>query len=801
MKRYVCIHGHFYQPPRENPWLEEVELQDSAFPYHDWNERVTAECYAPNTASRILNPEGAIIKIVNNYRQISFDVGPTLLNWMERNRRDVYEAILEADRQAIERFGHGTAIAQAYNHLIMPLASSRDKFTQVYWGIKDFEFRFGRAPEGMWLPETAVDLETLDIMASLGLKFTILAPHQALRYRKQGQTKWKDAHSEGGIDPTRPYLVNLPSGRTITVFFYDAPISSDVAFGGLLNNGETFAQRLLGAFRPERTWPQLVHIATDGETYGHHHRGGEMALAYCLYYIEKNALAEITNYGAYLEAHPPEWEVEIKENSSWSCIHGVERWRSNCGCTTGTHPEWNQSWRAPLRQAMDNLKASLDEIFETQGRLLFQDPWRARDEYIEVILQRQKALEFIKRHTVRDLLPEEIVRAMKLLEMQRNGLLMFTSCGWFFEEVSGIETIQVLLYAARAMQLARQLAGVDLEKDFCQVLQNTPSNVYSNALEVYEKFVLPSVVDLQRVAAHYAISSVFEEYPEDIDIYCYRASSKEHHVHQSGRLRLRAGRVAITSGITLETKEFYYGVLSMGDHNVVAGVREDLDSEFSEMKDSLVQAFLKGDIPETIRTIDRYFDGETFTLWHLFRDEQRKLLQELLSDVYTGMDVLYKQIYENNAPIMNFLLYLNVPVPVSFRRAAEHTLNLELREMLIQDDIDLDRFNALKEEINKWGIQINASSIKLPAEEKLNSLMEDLARNPLSTEGLEKILRFIEVIKNLPVEINLWKAQNLFFEISRSFYAELLSRRDDPDAARWLQLFEELGRFLRVKPQ
>ncbi|RME63125.1 MAG: DUF3536 domain-containing protein [Nitrospirae bacterium] len=801
MKRYICIHGHFYQPPRENPWLEEVEVQDSAYPYHDWNERVTAECYEPNTASRILGPEGTIVNIVNNYSQISFDMGPTLLIWMERKKRDVYEAIIEADRQALERFGHGTAIAQAYNHLIMPLASSRDKFTQVYWGIKDFEYRFGRPPEGMWLPETAVDLESLDIMASLGVKFTILAPHQALRYRKLGQKDWHEPDSEGGIDPSRPYLVHLPSGRTITVFFYDGPISSDVAFGGLLNNGETFAQRLVSAFRAERTWPQIVHIATDGETYGHHHRGGDMALAYCLYYIEKDSLAEITNYGAYLEAHPPEWEAQIRENSSWSCAHGVERWRANCGCTTGAHPGWDQSWRAPLRQAMDNLKARLDEIFETQGRLLFKDPWKARDEYIEVILQRQRAIEFIERHSLRDLLPEETIRAMKLLEMQRHAMLMFTSCGWFFEEVSGIETIQVMMYAARAMQLARQLAGVDLETEFCETLKNTPSNVYRNALEAYEKFVIPSVVDLQRVAAHYAISSVFEEYPEEVDIYCYRASTKEQEVYQSGKLKLRAGRVAITSEITLETKEFYYGVLSMGDHNITAGVREDLDSEFSEMKDALVEAFNKGDIPEVIRTIDRYFEGETFSLWHLFRDQQRKLLQELLSDVYTGMDVLYRQIYENYAPIMNFLLSLNAPVPGSFRLATEHTLNLELKDLILQEDIDLDRFNALKSEIDKWGIQINTSSIELPAEEKLNLLMESFAREPLNLERLESLLRFIEVLKSLSLEINLWKAQNLFFEISRAYYPEIKEKKDDPGSERWLQLFEKLGNFLRVKPQ
>jgi alpha-amylase/alpha-mannosidase (GH57 family) len=333
--RYVCIHGHFYQPPRENPWLEAIELQDSAYPYHDWNERITAECYAPNSVSRILDAQNRIIRLVNNYAKISFNFGPTLLDWLAANGPEVYGAILDADRQSRHQFsGHGSALAQPYNHVILPLANHRDRQTQIAWGIRDFERRFRRFPEGMWLPETAVDLESLEILAELGIRFTILAPHQAGRVRRIGNSDWQLVNC-GEIDPTRAYEQRLPSGRSLAIFFYDAPIARAVAFEGLLSSGENFARRLTGAFSDDRDWPQLVHIATDGESYGHHHRFGDMALAYALNMIESRGLARLTNYGEFLEKYPPTHEVDIREKTSWSCSHGVDRWWSDCGCNAG----------------------------------------------------------------------------------------------------------------------------------------------------------------------------------------------------------------------------------------------------------------------------------------------------------------------------------------------------------------------------------------------------------------------------------------------------------------------------------
>src|SRR5215472_4374911 len=522
--KYICIHGHFYQPPRENPSLEYVEQQDSAYPYHDWNERITAECYAPNAASRIMDADGRIARIVNNYGKISFNFGPTLLSWLEEKAPSVYQAVLEADRDSrLTSSGHGSAIAQAYNHMIMPLANSRDKRTQVLWGARDFEHRFGRLPEGMWLPETAVDLETLDLLCEQGMKFTILAPRQASRVRRIGSRSWKNVSGDR-IDPTRPYLLKLPSRRTIALFFYDGPISRAVAFEGLLDDGERFANRLVSGFSDERDWPQILHIATDGESYGHHHHFGEMALSYALEHIQTNGLAQITNYSEFLAKHPPTHEVEIFENSSWSCAHGVERWRSNCGCNAGGHRDWNQEWRTPLRAALDWLRDVLAPRYEEATRPLLEDPWAARNDYVRVILDRsaENSERFLQQHSRAPLDDKQKIKTWKLLELQRHAMLMYTSCGWFFDELSGIETLQVLQYAGRALQLAAEVfAYPHIESEFLARLAAAKSNIpeQGDGDQVYEKFVKPAMVDLPRLADHYAIRSVFEDYGYYADSY------------------------------------------------------------------------------------------------------------------------------------------------------------------------------------------------------------------------------------------------------------------------------------------
>ncbi|MGD0368499.1 MAG: DUF3536 domain-containing protein, partial [Acidobacteriaceae bacterium] len=487
-EKTICIHGHFYQPPRENPWLETVEAQESAAPWHDWNDRITAECYAPNGAARIVNQQNQIIRILNNYARMSFNFGPTLLSWLQQNAPRVHDAVVHADQRSQKRFsGHGSAMAQAYNHIIMPLAATRDRITQIRWGIADFRSRFHRMPEGMWLPETAVDSESLDLLAQNGIRFVLLAPHQCARIRSlaaaapapvvkatasakeqkaPAEPAWSDT-PDASVDTTRSYLVRLKEGRSIAVFFYDGPRSRAIAFEGLLNSGEGFAQRLLSGFKPDSPDAQIVHVATDGESYGHHHRYGEMALAWVLHSLEdhnhnhdSSSDVRLTNYGEFLEQNPPRFEAQIVEDTSWSCVHGIERWRSDCGCSSG-RPGWNQKWRTPLREALDALRDSVAPLWHEAAIRLFKDPDAARNDYIDVVLDRSRASRdaFFGAHTLYELNEEERARALMLMELERHAMLMYTSCGWFFDDISGIETIQVIAYAGRVLQLAAELFG------------------------------------------------------------------------------------------------------------------------------------------------------------------------------------------------------------------------------------------------------------------------------------------------------------------------------------------------------
>jgi alpha-amylase/alpha-mannosidase (GH57 family) len=444
----LVIHGHFYQPPRENPWTGEIEAQPSAAPYHDWNERIHAECYAPN---------------INNYPHISFNFGPTLLSWLESHHRDTYQKILEADRvSAAKRSGHGNAIAQAYGHAILTLCNERDRLTQVVWGLADFRFCFGREAEALWLPETAANDDVLSLLIDQGMRYVILAPGQA----------------EGKVDSSKPYRFRHRDGsdRSLAVFFYNGPLARAIAFEKALTSSRGLVEQFIRAAQAG----DLVNVATDGETYGHHFKFGDLGLAHALEVEAKRAGFWITNYGEYLDRHPPELEVAIDngpegEGSSWSCVHGVGRWIRDCGCQTGGEPGCNQSWREPLRTALNFLRDDTATKFETAG--LLSDPWAARNDYIEIILNPQRAREeFLTRHAVRLLSDAEESRVWKLLEMQRSALLMFTSCGWFFSDLAGIETIQVMRYAARVIDLQQQLGFEPPQKRFLEMMAEAKSN-------------------------------------------------------------------------------------------------------------------------------------------------------------------------------------------------------------------------------------------------------------------------------------------------------------------------------------
>lgn len=800
-------------------------MQESAAPYHDWNQRITEECYATNSAARILNDEDLIVEIVNNYSKISFNFGPTLLSWLQDFYPRVYASILSADRRSQRRFsGHGAAIAQAYNHLIMPLANPRDQRTQVIWGIRDFEQRFGRRPEGMWLPETAVDLATLEALAEQDVQFTLLAPHQARRIRRLKDTNLSPADElnqdaeekkesewvevgESNIDTRRAYLQRLPSGRQIAIFFYDGPISRSIAFEHLLNHGDQFADRLLEGFSHDSAHPQLVHIATDGETYGHHHRHGEMALAFALRRLERDQTVRLCNYGEFLEKYPPRWQVEIFERTSWSCAHGVGRWERDCGCRTGGEPSWDQAWRGPLRDALNWLRDAVNPLFEKHAASVLSDPWAARDAYIDIINDREpeNIERFFKAHAHHPLDQAESTRALKLMELQRHAMLMYTSCGWFFSELSGIETLQVIEYAGRVLQLAEELFNAPLREPFLARLQKAKSNLKQskNGRELFEQHIPSPPIGLRQVGAHFAISALFDRANDKTStIYAFQVKDKSRQFYETGEVRLLIGHCHISSRITAESGEFIYAALHLGGHNVTGGIRPYAGgAPLRALTKAAEELFQRAETPALIRLIDKSFKEESFSLRSLFRDEQHQIMERILGTAIRDAETAYLQVYRRRAPLLRFLADLEVPQPHSLRVAAEIVLNRQLKEAFTAAPPDLERLQSLLAEIDVGHISLEEENLAFVAAERLISLARRLASEPYKLEALEDCNRAAQMAERLPFEVNLWEAQNICYEILHSAYPKqkwLAERSDEPEVDIWVMRFEALARALKV---
>jgi alpha-amylase/alpha-mannosidase (GH57 family) len=697
---------------------------------------------------------------------------------LKDQRPDVYATVLEGDAESRERFsGHGSALAQGYNHIILPLANDRDLETQVTWGIEDFRHRFGRDPEGMWLPETAVDTRSLEALTRHGIRFTILAPNQARRVRRIGDEEWGEL-TNGEIDPTMPYRVSLPSGAFISAFVYDGPISRTLAFENLLDNGETFADRLMSAFRDDRQHAQLVNIATDGETYGHHRKHADMALSYALRKLSGQDDVRVTNYGEYLESHPPEFELELHDNSSWSCVHGVERWKSDCGCNSGMKPGWHQHWRGPLRTALDWLRDKLAAVFEEEGRKLFRSPWAARDTYIHVILDRnpERRARFLADHGLNQFGADREVRAFQLLEMQRHALLMYTSCGWFFDELSGIETVQVIFYAARALQLAEQLTRTRIEPGFLDLLQHVHSNLaeHGDGREIYLKWVKPAMVDLPEVAAHYAVSSLFENYPEVTRVYSHEVRREDTNVHAEGRMKLGVGRIHVQSEITQENGVFNYGVLHLGDHNLSGGVRPyDGPEAYQAMQRDIVESFERADVPDLIRAVDRQFGSDTYTLRYLFRDEQRKIVQVLLASALSEAAALYRAFQREHAPMARFLVDIGVQTPSRFRLPIEFALQQDLEELLGTDAVDVEPVEQILEQMRRTGVAVESVSLEYVFRQVLERAAERWRTAPQDPDVRAALERILRVLAILPFSVDLWSAQNAAFDVMKNSSAAM----------------------------
>lgn len=795
--KYVCIHGHFYQPPRENAWLEVIEVQDSAHPYHDWNERITAECYEPNATSRILDQGGVIKNIVNNYSRISFNFGPTLLSWMEEYARETYDAILQADRESILNFdGHGSAIAQVYNHIIMPLANRQDKLTQIIWGIRDFEYRFRRKPEGMWLAETAVDTETLELLAAEGIKFTILAPRQAKAVKKKEGSDWVNV-DERSVDTTKAYQCNLPNGSSIALFFYHGDISQGIAFNGLLYDGKGFAERLLNTIDKTSKSPQLVHVATDGETYGHHHKHGEMALAFCLDYIDKGDQARLTNYAQFLTLFPPEDEAKIIEDSSWSCVHGVERWRSNCGCNTGK-PGWHQQWRKPLRESLDWLRDEVRVIFEREGAKVLHDPWAARNDYIHVVLKRtdENIRKFLKEHALDETTSSN--RIMRIMEMQRHAMLMYTSCGWFFDEISGIETAQVMQYACRVIQLANQIGEIELETEFTKRLEDAPSNVssYGNGAVVYQKDVIPARTNLQRVGVHYAVASIFEEEPESLAVFNYKTSSESFIKKEAGEQKLVLGITHVKSLVTRSQKKFAFAVIYLGKHNIIANISLDMEPDkFASMQFRIEKAFEEGRLGEIIGLMQTYFGPEKYTIWHLFQDEKRKVLDLISQESMAELETSLRKSYNRDYPLINALATNNIPIPNTYKATFEYVLNADLVKCFNSEKINIKEMERIVAELARWNLKIeDPHRLSLLAGESIFKELKRIGAERDNIKRIQRLNRMFPILEKFKLEPNLHKSQNLYFEISIDN-----KKRNAQLEPEWTDQFLLLGKNFGVK--
>ena len=842
-KRYICIHGHFYQPPRENPWLETVETQDSAAPYHDWNERICAECYATNGAARIQNNKNEITRIVNNYARMSFNFGPTLLSWLRDHAPRTHRMIVDGERRSRRSFrGHSSAMAQVYNHIILPLANERDRITQIKWGIADYQYHFGAPPDGMWLAETAADDETLEALAECGVRFTLLAPHQCKRIRplstsgaddlvKQSTghdtreapatsaaasadgaasvatlagAAWTDTPN-ASVDTTRPYLVRFKSGKSIAVFFYDGPTSRAIAFEGLLNSGESFVARLKAGFK-DGAQAQLVHVATDGESYGHHHKHGEMALAYALRLLEQDKTVKLTNYGQFLAQFPPEYECEIVENTSWSCAHGVERWRSDCGCNGG-RPGWNQAWRGPLRKGLDELRDAIAPLTEEEGKGLFRDVWKARDEYIHVILYRteEAVARFFLEHQSHGLTVEERVRGLELMEMQRHAQLMYTSCGWFFDDISGIETVQVIAYAARVLQLARVLFGEKaalLEDAFVARLAEAKSNVpeAGDGARIYKTKIKQLEVGLEQVTAHFAISSVFSSFAEEMDLFCFRVKRISYDVYTSGRGRLAVGRAHVASAITGEHRDFSFAVLHFGDQNITAAVKSYAGGEakaFEEFATGAADHVQKADFPEVIRMIDRYYGHVDYSLTSLFTDEQRRIVQVILNSTLWDIESSLTSIYEDHASLLHFLSQAGLPKPPALSLAASFAINAGLRRALESEPIDLATLRSLLQLAKADQVPLERATLSYIADQRMKRAMVELQLSAGSLEMLDRALTLARRLAEMPFDLNLWQAQNIWYEILRSSNYALTALADD-ERPKWEKDFNGLGDCLSI---
>ncbi len=820
---HIVIHGHFYQPPRENPWIEKIEEEVSALPFHDWNARIASECYTPNSCARIFDGGHLIADIVNNYEEISFNYGPTLLSWLEDHAPLTYQRILDADRRSLARLGHGNAIAQAYNHIILPLATPRDLETEVIWGLADFEHRFGRKAEAMWLPETAVNYPTLAVLAAQGMKYVILSPYQAHRVRPLEGGVWEMVQADT-LDTTQAYRCFLPNPagaaddkKHIDVFFYNGGVASDLSFGNLLTESKNLVDRLEAGYQPDLPRPQLLNVATDGENYGHHHKFGELGLAYALNAIIPQSGFSLTNYAAFLEMAPPRLRVELevgpkKEGSSWSCAHGVGRWKEDCGCSTGGPGTWNQRWRAPLREAFDFLNDRLAVVFEREGAKYLKDPWAARNDYIQVILDRREETiqQYFSRHGARGLTQKDWFQPLRLLEMARHTLLMYTSCGWFFTDLSGIETIQVMKYAARALQLGQRYLEESLEEPFLQILEKARSNIdqEGNGRQIFNRQVKPAVADYHKVANQWAVSWLKDrERFCPSHIYHFQVKPRDHEVRTQGTLELASGRLQVTSGITRWEEKSDFFTVHLGSYLYRTQILEDITPEaFHGLQEEFFRVL--AETPEDLMPLlasrlgDRYY-----TVHDIFQEEKEQIFIDLLAENRTDALNDLAHHFDNAIPVLKAMAAEHLPLPRLYQALGEITLNRRLVQILrrFESEPELlphsEELLELLQEAVLFGFKLESHEGAQILRRILDHHLMDLAAG-FKQAAADSLEAFLKLQRRIPITWEPTEAQNFFFGLMKERFAPLAARAArDPKVRKLTDTLVSIAGALNFNPE
>ncbi len=738
----LAIHGHFYQPPRENPWTEEVPREPSAAPFHDWNERIALESYRPNAFARVLDERGQVVAIVNNYEHLSFDFGPTLNSWLEEHEPEAYQRVLDADRTT------GGGVAQAYFHVILPLATDRDARTQIRWGMTEFEHRFGRRAAGIWLPETAVNDRVLRILAEEGIGFTVLAPGQAA----------------APLDTRTPYRWVDPddASKTVDLVFYDGGLSHAVAFELSGLTSQALLDRVQAASGEEGG---LITLAADGETFGHHHHWGDRTLAYALAVEAPKRGIEVSTVAAYLGEHPPEEMARVVE-SAWSCAHGVGRWKDDCGCSTGGGPGWNQRWRAPLRDALDVVRAAVDEAFDRRGSEVLRNPWAARDDYVRVLIGSVERAEFASEWITGD----EVV-AFTLLEAARHSMAMYTSCGWFFNDLAGLETVQVLRYAARALDCLSELGEPSPLSAMLDVLEQAESNLIDegNGRDIWMRSVETARVDADRVVAHLALVELLEGREPASRVATFDVEVTDHGHADRGVLAMCWGSVVLRHRRTGRKTEHVYAALHLGGLEVLGATRPPDGGDaatFARLRDAFAD-----DAPVTtlLRLVSDGFGPGEFGLASALPDAAEQILQSAARNLADRFAGAYDQLFSDHRPTLTALAAAGFQLPPVLRAPAELALARRLEAAVAAPAGSLDPADyadalAVAAEARANGVRLVAPTALATIERVILLCVERAIHEPAR---LHEVRALLALATSLGLDPSVGRAQELVYEAVR----------------------------------